>query len=99
MEYRRFAKCFVYDLKLTPIIINNQPIEVPYSTLKVSLINCICPKNFEIVERAKKKSEDAVTFSMTLKQLASTCNFGSKLQEQLHDRFVMGLLCDKCDVR
>lgn len=74
-----------------------KPIDVSYEELKTLLEAVLCPKNLEFVERAKfysrsqKMGENAVTFALSLRSIAKTCNFGNQLENHLRDRFVMGL--------
>lgn len=45
--------------------------------------------------RSQKTGENAVEFSLQLRTIAKTCNFGEQLETHLRDRFVMGLRDDK----
>ena len=68
-----------------------------YLELSVILKNHYAPKKLVIAERyrfhncVQKDGESVSTFVANLKRLASTCNFGSYLNEALRDRFVCGL--------
>lgn len=78
-----------------------KPIDVPFEELVQLLKTALCPKNIEFVERAKfysrsqKAGENAVEFSLQLRTIAKTCNFGEQLETHLRDRFVMGLRDEK----
>lgn len=77
-----------------------KPIEVPFTELKELLESVLCPQHLEVVERAKfltrdqKLGESAASFALALRSNSQTCNFGESLNDQLRDRFVMGLRDD-----
>lgn len=73
------------------------PASKKYSEIKPLLISALSPASLEVVERAKfftrtqNSGENASSFSLALRQLAQTCNFGEQLDSNLRDRFIMGL--------
>lgn len=87
---------FMYS-KVSSACIPCKPVDIPFSELKVLLKDALYPKHLEVVERAKfysrrqKLGENAAAFALALRALSQTCNFGDSLNEQLRDRFVMGL--------
>lgn len=48
-------------------------------------------ERFKFNRRYQKEEETVATFSVELKKLASTCEFGKFLDDALRDRFVAGL--------
>lgn len=58
------------------------------------------PQRSEIAERhvfrqrRQRPGESLMEYLQHLKHLAVTCNFGSRLEENLRDQFVSGLACD-----
>lgn len=48
-------------------------------------------ERFQFHKRNQKEGESVSDFSAALKSLARTCDFGSNLEDQLRDRFVVGL--------
>ena len=85
-----------YDV-LSDLCSPNSPSSKTYLELSVILKNHYAPKKLVIAERyrfhncVQKDGESVSTFVANLKRLASTCNFGSYLNEALRDRFVCGL--------
>jgi len=75
----------------------DKPSAKSFKDLTGVLKNHFSPKRLEIVERTnfnrrfQKPSESVVDFSVALKELSSTCNFGTFLDQALRDRFVAGL--------
>lgn len=73
------------------------PMSVPFTELKALLSSILCPRNLIAVERAKfhmrsqNEGESAAAFALALRKMAQTCDFGSQLESQLKDRFVVGL--------
>lgn len=51
----------------------------------------VIAERFKFNRRYQKEEETVATFSVELKRLASTCEFGSFLDDALRDRFVAGL--------
>ncbi|XP_075730266.1 uncharacterized protein LOC142772051 [Rhipicephalus microplus] len=77
-----------------------KPENKTYAQLVQTLKEQYVPKTFVIAERFKfsrcfQQDGQAVTaFAVELKQLATSCDFGTFLDDALRDRFVAGL-CDK----
>ena len=68
-----------------------------YVQLATILKNHFAPKTLVIAERyrfhncSQREGESVATFAANLKHLASTCDFGTHLNEALRNRFVCGL--------
>lgn len=83
--------------KLKSVCAPSEPNGKRYSEIKPLLVNALKPKILEVVERAKfysrnqSNGENATVYSLALRQLAQTCNFGDHLDSNLRDRFIMGL--------
>ena len=73
------------------------PSEKTYAQLTTILKNHFAPKKLVIAERyrfhncTQHEGESVTTFAANLKHLASTCQFGTHLNEPLRDRSVCGL--------
>ena len=73
------------------------PSEKTYAQLATILKDHFAPKKLVIAERyrfhncTQGEGESVTTFAANLKHLASTCQFGTYLNEALRDRFVCGL--------
>ena len=73
------------------------PSEKTYAQLTTILKNHFAPKKLVIAERyrfhncTQREGESVTAFAANLKHLASTCQFGTHLNEALRDRFVCGL--------
>ena len=76
------------------------PSEKTSAQLTTILKNHFTPKKLVIAERyrfhncTQREDESVTAFTANLKHLASTCQFGTYLNEALRDRFVCGL-CSK----
>ena len=76
------------------------PSEKTSAQLTTILKNHLAPKKLVIAERyrfhncTQREDESVTAFTANLKHLASTCLFGTYLNEALRDRFVCGL-CSK----
>ena len=70
------------------------PSEKTYAQLTTILKNHFAPKKLVIAERyrfhncTQREGESVTPFAANLKQLASTCQYGTQLNEVLRDRFV-----------
>jgi len=68
-----------------------------YAQLETNLRNFYAPKKLAVAERyrfhtTKQQSGQSISeFAAHLKKVASSCNFGNNLQDNLRDRFVCGL--------
>ena len=73
------------------------PSEKTYAQLTTILKNHFAPKKLVIAERyrfhncTQHEGKSVTAFAANLKHLASTCQFGTHLNEALRDRFVCGL--------
>ena len=73
------------------------PSEKTYAQLTTVLKNHFAPKKLVIAEGyrfhtcTKREGESVTAFAANPKHLASTCQFGTHLNEALRDRFVCGL--------
>ena len=73
------------------------PSEKTYAQLTTILKNHFAPKKLVIAARyqfhncTQREGESVTAFAANLKHLASTCQFGTHLNEALRDRFVCGL--------
>ena len=73
------------------------PSEKTYAQLTTILKNHFAPKKLVIAERCRfhnctqREGESVTAFAANLKHLASTCQFGTHLNEALRDRLVCGL--------
>ena len=73
------------------------PSEKTYAQLTTILKNHFAPKKLVIAERyrfhncTQREGESVTPFAANLKRLASTCQFGTHLNEALRDRFACGL--------
>ena len=73
------------------------PSEKTYVQLTTILKNHFAPKKLVIAERyrfhncTQREGESVTAFAANPKHLASTCQFGTHLNEALRDRFVCGL--------
>ena len=85
-----------YDV-LSDLCSPHSPSSKTYTQLAGILKVHYAPKKLVIAERyrfqncVQKEGESVSTFVANLKRLASTCNFGTYLNEALRDRFVCGL--------
>ena len=85
-----------YDV-LSDLCSPTAPSAKTYAQLATILMNHFAPKKLVIAERYRfhnciqREGESVATFAANLKHLASTCNFGTHLNEGLRDRFVCGL--------
>ena len=76
-----------------------QPVKCTFEEMKKALKAHYRPQTLVIYERYKFYSrnqmngESISNFVVAIKDLASTCEFGSNLEEMLRDRFVMGVKC------
>ncbi|XP_077540966.1 uncharacterized protein LOC144153192 [Haemaphysalis longicornis] len=74
-----------------------KPEEKEYSQLVTVLKEHYAPKRIVIAElfrfnhRSQHEGESVAAFTLELKRLASSCEFGPFLEEALRDRFVAGL--------
>jgi transposase InsO family protein len=72
------------------------PHELTYADIKAAIKTHLQPKTIEIAERYKfhmiRQNNTAVaTFVSNLRRAAETCNFAGQLENNLRDRFVVGL--------
>ena len=73
------------------------PSEKTYAQLTTILKNHFAPKKLVTAERyrfhncTQRECESLTAFAANLKHLASTCQFGTHLNEALRNRFVCGL--------
>ena len=73
------------------------PTEKTYAQLTTILKNHLAPNKLFIAERyrfpncTQREGESVTTLAANMKHLASTCQFGTHLNEALSDRFVCGL--------
>ena len=85
-----------YDV-LSALCSPETPSGKTYDDLATILKGHFAPKKLVIAERYRfhnciqREGESVSTFAANHKHLASTCNFGTHLNEALHDRFVCGL--------
>ena len=85
-----------YDV-LSDLCSPEAPSEKTYDDLATILKDHFAPKKLLITERylfhncIQLEGESVSTFAAKLKHLASTCNFGTHLNEALRDRLVCGL--------
>ena len=85
-----------YDV-LSDLCSPTPPSEKTYAQLTTILKNHFAPKKLVIAERyrfhncTQREGESVTAFAANLKHLASTCQFGTHLNEALSDRFVCGL--------
>ena len=85
-----------YDVVLDPCS-PVPPSEKTYAQLTTILKNHFAPKKLVIAERyrfhncTQHEGESVTAFAANLKHLASTCQFGTHLNEALRDRLVCGL--------
>ena len=85
-----------YDV-LSDLCSPTPPSEKTYAQLTTFLKNHFAPKKLVIAERCRfhnctqREGESVTAFAANLKHLASTCQFGTHLNEALRDRFVCGL--------
>lgn len=76
------------------------PEDKSFDTLTELVSNHLEPKRSEIAERhifrqrRQRQDENLTEYLQQLKHLAVTCNFGTKLEENLRDQFVSGLASD-----
>ena len=88
-----------YDV-LSDLCSPTPPSEKTSAQLTTILKNHFAPKKLVIAERyrfhncTQREDESVTAFTANLKHLASTCQFGTYLNEALRDRFVCGL-CSK----
>ena len=75
----------------------NNPEDKSYDELVESVRDHLEPQRSEIAERhifrnrRQSPGESLSTYLQSLKHLAATCNFGSRLEQDLRDQFVSGL--------
>ena len=87
-----------YDV-LSDLCSPSAPSDKTYAQLATILRAHFAPKKLVIAEQyrfhncVQREGESVSTFAASLKCLASMCNFGTHLNEALHDRFVCGLRC------
>ena len=85
-----------YDV-LSDLCSSTPPSEKTYAQLTTILKNHFAPKKLVIAERyrfhncTQREGKSVTAFAANLKHLASTCQFGTHLNEALRDRFVCGL--------
>ena len=83
--------------QVSDLISPREPDDCSYTELVATLKAHFKPHTIQIYERYKffkrdqQGTESIKDFIGALKGLAATCNFGDKLEEQLLDRFVVGL--------
>lgn len=82
---------------LTNLVMPNKPEEVSFEEIEKTLTRYFEPEKLEIVERFQffkrdqREDESVNDYAVELKKMASSCNFGSFLNEALRDRFICGL--------
>ena len=85
-----------YDV-LSDLCSPTPPSEKTYAQLTTMLKNHFAPKKLVIAQRyrfhncTQREDKSVNAFAANLKHLASTCQFGTHLNEALRDRFVCGL--------
>ena len=85
-----------YDV-LSDLCSPTPPSEKTYAQLTTILKNHFAPKKLVIAQRyrfhncTQREDKSVKAFAANLKHLASTCQFGTHLNEALRDRFVCGL--------
>lgn len=89
-----------YDL-MCDLCAPDKPEEKSFTELVTIVEQHLEPRRSDIAERhifrlrRQKAGEELGLYLQSLKHLASTCNFGDKLEENLRDQFVSGLAGDE----